>query len=585
MTPVTSMILRRIRVPLLVLITVYTVSIIGLVLTPGVDDQGNPYRVSIFQAFYFVTYTATTIGFGEIPYKLNDAQRLWVLIIIYITVTAWFYALGKILTLIQDKTFRDAVTRTRFKRNVRYMDKPFYLICGFGETGNAMVNALTEENYRAVVVDINPDNLNELMLNELQVFVPNITGDASDPETLELAGIRHPLCRGVIAVTPSDEVNLKIAITSKLLHPDIKVACRSEIKAFEENMLSFGTDYIVNPFETFANIFAMAMHSPSLHLIYDWLTGAPYTKLSDPVYFREGHWVLCSFGRFGKELFRKLAKRNIRTTIIEASGELRAEFESMPESEGHQFITGTGFDAETLTRADIQHSAGLIAGTDNDSNNLSIIMTARALNKNVFVVARQNQYHNHALYSATEANLVMRPREITARKIRFLFLAPMMVDYLQLASKQDVEWANITISRLSAIVGDSRPNIWSLIINRDKAPAIATGLEYGRNITIRHLITDPAIRGNNLKCVPLLLFRNSEHILMPDADVELDAFDRILFCGTREAENSMSWTIRVMSGLNYVMTFREEPESWVWRMIYRYTHKTERRHKTRHLEQ
>jgi hypothetical protein len=54
MTPVTSMILRRIRVPLLVLITVYSVSIIGLVLTPGVDDQGNPYRVSIFQAFYFV---------------------------------------------------------------------------------------------------------------------------------------------------------------------------------------------------------------------------------------------------------------------------------------------------------------------------------------------------------------------------------------------------------------------------------------------------------------------------------------------------------------------------------------------------
>jgi len=422
------MILRRIRMPLLALITVYSISILGLVLTPGVDDQGNPWQVTFFQAFYFVSYTATTIGFGEIPYPLNNAQRLWVLLTIYITVTAWFYAIGKILSLIQDKTFRDAVTRARFRRSVRFIDKPFYLVCGFGETGNAMVNALTEENYRAVVVDIDPENLNELKLNELPVFVPSITGDAADPDTLELAGVRHHLCRGVIAVTPSDAVNLKIAITSKLLHPDIKVACRSEIKEYEQNMLSFGTDYIVNPFETFANIFAMVMHSPSLHLIYDWLTGAPNTKLSDPVYFREGHWVLCSFGRFGKELFRKLAKTNIRTTVIEASIELRAEFESMPESEGHQFITGTGFDAETLTRADIQHSAGIIAGTDNDSNNLSIIMTARALNRDVFVVARQNQYRNHALYSAANANLVMRPREITARKIRFLFLAPMMID-------------------------------------------------------------------------------------------------------------------------------------------------------------
>ena len=585
MTPVTSMILRRIRMPLLALITVYSISILGLVLTPGVDDQGNPWQVTFFQAFYFVSYTATTIGFGEIPYPLNNAQRLWVLLTIYITVTAWFYAIGKILSLIQDKTFRDAVTRARFRRSVRFIDKPFYLVCGFGETGNAMVNALTEENYRAVVVDIDPENLNELKLNELPVFVPSITGDAADPDTLELAGVRHHLCRGVIAVTPSDAVNLKIAITSKLLHPDIKVACRSEIKEYEQNMLSFGTDYIVNPFETFANIFAMVMHSPSLHLIYDWLTGAPNTKLSDPVYFREGHWVLCSFGRFGKELFRKLAKTNIRTTVIEASIELRAEFESMPESEGHQFITGTGFDAETLTRADIQHSAGIIAGTDNDSNNLSIIMTARALNRDVFVVARQNQYRNHALYSAANANLVMRPREITARKIRFLFLAPMMIDYLGLASRQDAQWANIVISRLSAVVGDYRPNIWSVIINRERSPAVAAGLEYGRTITVGHLTTDPAIHGNNLKCVPLLLLRNSEHILMPEAGVKINAFDRILFCGTRDAENSMLWTVRMMNGLNYVMTLQDEPESWVWRMIYRYTHRTERRRKERQIEQ
>jgi voltage-gated potassium channel len=60
--------LRRMRAPLLLLMLAYSISITGLVLIPGVDDQGEVWRMDFFHAFYFVTYTAPTIGFGEIPY-------------------------------------------------------------------------------------------------------------------------------------------------------------------------------------------------------------------------------------------------------------------------------------------------------------------------------------------------------------------------------------------------------------------------------------------------------------------------------------------------------------------------------------
>ena len=149
------MILRRMRKPFIILITVYSISILGLSLIPGVDDQGNPWRMSFFHAFYYVSFTATTIGFGEIPYALNDAQRLWVISTIYFTVISWLYAIGKILTLVQDETFREAVTHTRFKKSVNNLHEPFYLVCGLGETGNEVVSALTEEHYRAVVIEKN----------------------------------------------------------------------------------------------------------------------------------------------------------------------------------------------------------------------------------------------------------------------------------------------------------------------------------------------------------------------------------------------------------------------------------------------
>ena len=69
MNRVTFLVLRRMRTPLLILLGAYTVTVLGLTLIPGVDDQGQPWRMDFFHAFYFISYMATTIGFGEIPYE------------------------------------------------------------------------------------------------------------------------------------------------------------------------------------------------------------------------------------------------------------------------------------------------------------------------------------------------------------------------------------------------------------------------------------------------------------------------------------------------------------------------------------
>ena len=582
---VTLIILRRMRAPFLLLIGVYSITILGMVLIPGVDDQGNIWHMSFFHAFYFVSFTATTIGFGEIPYALTDAQRLWALVTVYSTVIAWFYALGKILGLIQDKAFREAVAANKFKNDIKALHQPFYLICGFGETGKAVVNSLTEEHYRAVVVERDEKNLNQLNIDELKEYVPSIIGDASEPDILELAGIRQKMCQGVIAVTASDETNLKIAITSKLLHPEIKVACRSEFKDFEENMLSFGTEYIVNPFESFADIFSMLIHSPSLYLIYDWLTGAPNTKLSEPIYINTGPWILCGYGRFGRELYKQLKAKNIPTVIIDPDENLKDEFDE--KGEDSPFILGTGTDHKTLNRAGVFTASGIIAGSDNDSNNLSIIMTALDINPDVFVIARQNKWNNHILYSSFGKQnkapedpitcLIMHPRQIIARKIRAYFLAPLLNNFLSLARQQDNEWSNITISRLSAIAGNSRPHVWSVCIEQTSAPTITKALTYDRSIKISHLTQDPGNRQSRLRCVPLLLIRDKKERLLPDDELELEKGDEILFCGTYEVKNNMHWTLNVMRSLNYVMSFEDEPESYVWRLFYYLRNKSERR--------
>jgi len=117
MDSILFLILRRLRRPLILIIVSFAIAIIGLTLMPGVDDKGQPWKMSIFDALYVISYTATTIGFGEIPYAYSKAQRLWLTFSIYFTVIPWFYAIGKIITLLQDTGLRQAITTERCKQS------------------------------------------------------------------------------------------------------------------------------------------------------------------------------------------------------------------------------------------------------------------------------------------------------------------------------------------------------------------------------------------------------------------------------------------------------------------------------------
>ena len=81
---------------------IFAVSVLGLTLIPGRTPAGRPYQMSFFDAFYFMSYTATTIGFGELPVPVHRRQRMWVTLSIYLTVIGWAYAIGSLLTLLQD---------------------------------------------------------------------------------------------------------------------------------------------------------------------------------------------------------------------------------------------------------------------------------------------------------------------------------------------------------------------------------------------------------------------------------------------------------------------------------------------------
>jgi len=556
-------VMRRMRAPLIMLVSMYAIAILGLVLIPGRDAAGNIWHMDFFHAFYFVSFMASTIGFGEIPYEFTEGQRLWVTITIYTTVVVWLYSIGTIISLVQDPAFRQAMREQRFAARVRRLKDSFYIICGYGETGSELVRSLTNHDQLVVVVEEKWERINALRMDNLRQFVPGLRGDVGNPGHMLKAGLRHPLCAGVVALSNSNELNLKVAITTKLLRKEIKVICRADSHDVEVNMDSFGTDHIVDPFDLFSLYLATAFQAPCLYLIQEWLSGHPREQLDEPVYPpKNGHWIVCGYGRFGKAVYKRLCDEGIEATVVEMQ----------PEKTGRPkglCIKGRGTEAVTLKEAGVESAVGLVAGTDDDVNNLSMIMTARELNPELFIIARQNRQENHALFDVVDEDMLMHPSFIIANRIRMLLSTPLLSDFLGLALFNDDAWACELVSTIVALVDVETPAVWELEINEDSAPAMCGAMAAGNSLTLREMLLSPRDREQQLSCMALMHVRQETRVLLPRPEQTIKKGDKLLFCGRQSANSKMRWGMLNENVLSYIITGEARPEGAFWKMLRR----------------
>jgi predicted RecB family nuclease len=157
-------VLHRLRVPFLVLIFSYSFAMIGLLVIDGVTVDGKPYQMGIFDAFYFVTYTATTIGFGETPYDFTYSQRIWTTFIIYIVVIGWFYSIGAIVGLIQNQQFLMEIARSKFKRQIKSLKQKYIIVLGYNYITSEIIKKAISNQVRVVVIEKDSKKVNSLLI-------------------------------------------------------------------------------------------------------------------------------------------------------------------------------------------------------------------------------------------------------------------------------------------------------------------------------------------------------------------------------------------------------------------------------------
>ncbi len=516
----------------------------GLILIEGVTSDGKPYQMSIFDAFYFISYTATTIGFGETPYAFNYEQRIWVSMLIYFTVTGWFYSIGTLVSLVQDKMLIKELAKNRFIKQVKALNEDFFIILGYNATTKKIIEKSLHKGFRVVVIEKNDEKVSELRMEGYTPAVPVLQADITSLSTMELSGIKSRYCKGLVALFKDDSLNLHVAIMAKFINSKVPLAIKSTTENLTENLMDVGVEIIENPFNIISNQIDLSLNSPSTYQLAKWIFNLDTLK-QQPLKLSRGKYIVCGYGRMGKEIHKVLQKNQIDARFIEVDPKKVSKFNRKG------IVIADADDKDILIEQGIYEASVIIAGTNNDITNLSLLSTAKKLNPNIITVARENELENYSIFRHSHIDYIFMPSRILIHKTINALVNPLSDKFFYLLKSQIEEFSANLITKLLETIGE-KPVMYELAVNQEEAYALSLALDESQVILLKHLTLKRDNRDQQNAIVPLLLQRGKKLHFMPPLDIKLQRHDKILFAATDEAIEDTEYIAQNSNELIYV---------------------------------
>ncbi|MEO5928729.1 MAG: potassium channel family protein, partial [Candidatus Kapaibacterium sp.] len=96
------------------------------------------------------------------------------------------------------------------------------------------------------------------------------------------------------------------------------------------------------------------------------------------------HYIVCGYGRMGRQIVNDLKNRGEDFVVIELSGQT----EERLLEKGYPYVIGDAEDNNVLIRAGIERARGLVTALDTDAANVLTVLSARELRADLLIVAR-----------------------------------------------------------------------------------------------------------------------------------------------------------------------------------------------------
>jgi voltage-gated potassium channel len=158
-------------------------------------------------------------------------------------------------------------------------------------------------------------------------------------------------------------------------------------------------------------------------------------RLDKKIMRMSDHYIVCGNGRIGSLISMELHNSNKSFLVIDNDNSIMDSLERL----GIPYIIGDATNEDLLLKAGIKRAKGLIATASSDMTNVYIILIARELNPDIFVLARAETEDSTKNLRRAGANKVVSPYMIGGRHMANIILKPTVVDFVELATGEKAE--------------------------------------------------------------------------------------------------------------------------------------------------
>ena len=171
-----------------------------------------------------------------------------------------------------------------------------------------------------------------------------------------------------------------------------------------------------------------------------------------------GHYIVCGYGRVGRQIARECKAQGTGVVVIEAEPEVL----EAGRNDGFIMVRGNATEERVLREAGIERSSGLVTALSSDADNLFVTMTARIVRPDIFIVGRCNSDETESKLYRAGADRAISPHNVGGRHMAALLLNPLVCDFIDVVTHGELIELTLTavqVEQEAAVVGRSIKDI------------------------------------------------------------------------------------------------------------------------------
>ncbi|MFK7813254.1 MAG: TrkA family potassium uptake protein [Maribacter sp.] len=161
-------------------------------------------------------------------------------------------------------------------------------------------------------------------------------------------------------------------------------------------------------------------------------------KVKNKIKSLSNHVIVCGYGRNGMQAAQRLSAYTRDFVIIEKDKEIIEKYESEI-----LFVEGDANDDEILLEAGVEKAQYLITALPDDAANLFVVLSARQLKKDLFIISRASQVTSQKKLLLAGANKVIMPDKIGGDHMASLVVMPDLITFMDKLSVEGIHTTNL----------------------------------------------------------------------------------------------------------------------------------------------